>query len=130
LSRNSTQGGKQIDFNNAHSENANNSIRVSFAPDSKVNDKTSSNLTEAGRQIDFNATQFANDSVTISYSSDLNSKAIQRNANLTDFNEGNDREPLAKQIRRIMCGRTKLLTIETEEIETDNSVTCNILPSK
>jgi hypothetical protein len=55
--------GIQINSNDEHSENAFASIRVSFDPDSNVNDKTESqdkkersprNSTEAGRQIDFN----------------------------------------------------------------------------
>jgi hypothetical protein len=63
---NSTEAGRQIDFNDKQLENAFDAIRVSFDPDSNVNDesdmhseKDSSprNSTEAGRQIDFNDEQ-------------------------------------------------------------------------
>jgi hypothetical protein len=58
-----TEAGIQIDFNDEQPESASAPIRVSFEPDSKVNDE--SNLqqekerseritTEAGRQIDLN----------------------------------------------------------------------------
>jgi hypothetical protein len=60
--RNSTEAGRQIDFNDEEPESAFASIRVSFDPDSNVNDESNShcakelspsNSTDAGRQIDF-----------------------------------------------------------------------------
>jgi hypothetical protein len=61
-----TDRGRKIDFNDAQSESAFAPIRVSFDPDSNINDeshqqyeKASSprNSTDAGRQIDFNDEQ-------------------------------------------------------------------------
>jgi hypothetical protein len=64
--RNSTEAGRQIDSNDEQSQSALDSIRVSFDPDSNVNDESDlqpekdfspRNSTEAGRQIDFNDEQ-------------------------------------------------------------------------
>jgi hypothetical protein len=64
--RNPSDAGRQIDCNEEQPESARASIRVSFEPDSNVNDasdvhpkKDSSprNSSEAGRQIDFNDEQ-------------------------------------------------------------------------
>jgi hypothetical protein len=64
--RNSSEAGRQIDFNDEQPESAFASIRVSLDPFSNVNDESDSqsekdssprNSTEAGRQIDFNDEQ-------------------------------------------------------------------------
>jgi hypothetical protein len=64
--RNSTDAGRQIDCNEKPSQKVLASIRVSFDPDSNVNNEsnlhgekepTRRNPTDAGRQIDFNDEQ-------------------------------------------------------------------------
>jgi hypothetical protein len=64
--RNSTDAGRQIDFNDEQLQSALESIPVSFDPGSNVNDESDShpekdltprNSTDAGRQIDFNDEQ-------------------------------------------------------------------------
>jgi hypothetical protein len=64
--RNSTEAGREIDLNDEQEENAFASIRISFDPDSNVNDESElhdekqpspRNSTEAGREIDLNDEQ-------------------------------------------------------------------------
>jgi hypothetical protein len=81
--RNSTEAGRQIDFNDEQSETAFASIWVSFDPDSNVNEESDVHLwkqlsprnsTDAGRQIDFNNEQSetAFTSIRVSFDPDSN----------------------------------------------------------
>jgi hypothetical protein len=81
-----SDAGRQTEFNDAQSESAFASIRVSFDPDSNVNDESNSHQlkehfprvsTEAGRQTDSNESQDMNadDSIRVSFDSDSNVNA-------------------------------------------------------
>jgi hypothetical protein len=113
LPSDSTEAGRQIDFNDEHLENASASIRVSFDPDSNVNDdsdqhneKASSprNSTEAGRQIDLNEKQLENAFASIRVSlhpdsknseqTDLHSRKLSlRRISISAFNVTLDSPP-------------------------------------
>jgi hypothetical protein len=78
-----TDSGIRSDFNDEQSQSASDAIRVSFDPDSNVNDESDlhpqkdlspRNSTEAGRQIDFNDEQLqsAHDAIRVSFDPDSN----------------------------------------------------------
>jgi hypothetical protein len=80
-----TERGRQIDCNDAQRESAFVSIRLSFDPDSNVNDESEEhdekefserNSTKEGTQTDRNDEKCTNKSAPISYSFEWNSNAI------------------------------------------------------
>jgi hypothetical protein len=130
-----SDAGRQIDSNDEEPSSALASIRVSFDPDSNVNDESDlhekkdpfpRNATDAGTQMNLKDEQHENDLVPISDSSDLNSNAIY----LTDDNLPIEEELGSPKIRVIMRGITRVGIIAVAEFETDKRRTWNTSPPK
>jgi hypothetical protein len=128
-SRNSTDAGRQIDFNNEQLESASASIRVSLDPDSNVSDESDlhkskercpRNSTEAGRQIDRRDVQPHSPFGSIRLSLESDSNAIYSTDEEPEEKIG--KSPL-RRIRTIDRGMRRFRTIVTGEDENDSNET-------